>query len=352
MKSFAYAAIAGTAAAAGGNWGYYTMGKDWTVQCATGQHQSPIDLNAKDKAEFSLKIQNFGDQTGLHTHIHGKTGTYANGALYLKRKDNPAEEIGRRLQTHGKVKNVLQLDADGDIELKRNEKDGATLHYQPNQLHVHAPSEHTIGGKYFDMEMHFVMLPHSATGDAHEKFVKEQKAKEGDADYKVNYAVLGVMFTETDCKDDAGKAIKECEAKLKMTDSFFESMNMDQIKQGSKGPIENRNDSWVKADKVPLKSFMDSLDTSQFYAYEGSLTTPPCWEGVRWSVLKNALPVSKKQLGLVTRNYAGNEKFAKLKGNNRVIMPLNDRKLFFIDNGALSLAATTMAGLATAAYLF
>jgi len=216
----------GLAAAAGaGDWGYFNMGKDWGKQCATGKHQSPIDLNLKgdeirQNTGHSIKIQNFSNQKGLMTHVAGKTGKYANGALYLKRKNAPQAEVGRRLQskdTYGKVQGALQLDAEGDIELQRTEGSFKTLHYQPNQLHVHEPSEHTINGEYYELEMHFVMLPHGATADAHEKFAANQKAKDGDFDYKVNYAVLGVMFRETDCKDKAGESVNDCEAKLKIT---------------------------------------------------------------------------------------------------------------------------------------
>jgi len=132
--------------------------------------------------------------------------------------NHPQKELGRRLQdTHGKVEGALQLDAGGDIELQRAEGSYKTLHYQPNQLHVHTPSEHTINNEYFDLEMHFVMLPHTKTGASAAQFAEAQTAKDGDADYKANYAVLGVMFRETECSDEAGKAIDDCEAKLKVT---------------------------------------------------------------------------------------------------------------------------------------
>jgi carbonic anhydrase len=49
---------------------------------------------------------------------------------------------------------------------------------------------------------------------------------------------------------------------------------------------------------------MESLDLSQFYAYDGSLTTPPCWEGIRWTVLANPLPIGKNVMNLIKRNYS------------------------------------------------
>ena len=33
-------------------------------------------------------------------------------------------------------------------------------------------------------------------------------------------------------------------------------------------------------------SFLKSLDMDEFWSYDGSLTTPPCTEGIKWSVLK------------------------------------------------------------------
>jgi hypothetical protein len=54
---------------------------------------------------------------------------------------------------------------------------------------------------------------------------------------------------------------------------------------------------------------------------------------------------------MITRNYAENDKFAQLKGNNRVVMPVNDRKVFYM-NSATALAATMTAMSLTAATLF
>lgn len=93
---------------------------------------------------------------------------------------------------------------------------------------------------------------------------------------------------------------------------------------------------------------MDALDTSQFFAYEGSLTTPPCWEGVRWTVLKNALPISKNAMNHIRNLYSKNEKFAGLKGNNRVIMPVNDRYVFYMGASFLATSVTAL-GLSAAA---
>jgi len=128
-------------------------------------------------------------------------------------------------------------------------------------------------------------------------------------------------------------------------------MKLELIPQGAKSPAESHISHNMPADKIPLKKFMESLNTSEFFMYEGSLTTPPCWEGIRWNMLANALPISEHDLNMITRNYAENEKFAKLKGNNRVIMPINDRKIYYMKS-AIALAATMTTMSLTAATLF
>jgi len=45
-----------------------------------------------------------------------------------------------------------------------------------------------------------------------------------------------------------------------------------------------------------IGSFLHSLDYSEFWSYDGSLTTPPCTEGIKWSVLKTVQPISDRQI--------------------------------------------------------
>jgi carbonic anhydrase len=56
-----------------------------------------------------------------------------------------------------------------------------------------------------------------------------------------------------------------------------------------------------------------------YYRFNGSLTTPPCSEGVRWFVIKRPATASKAQI----------EQFSKAVGvaNNRPIQPTNARSV-------------------------
>ena len=58
--------------------------------------------------------------------------------------------------------------------------------------------------------------------------------------------------------------------------------------------------------------------TLGYYAYSGSLTTPPCSEGVRWLVLKTPSPVSDREVEIFAARYPNNA---------RPIQPRNGRQV-------------------------
>ena len=101
--------------------------------------------------------------------------------------------------------------------------------------------------------------------------------------------------------------------------------------------------------KVNLESFLEGVDFSEYWNYNGSLTTPPCTEGIKWTVIKQVQSISDAQLKRFTDLWAGNPDFAGGKGNNREVQELKERTLYY--NGAASLlAAGATALLATLAF--
>jgi carbonic anhydrase len=138
--------------------------------------------------------------------------------------------------------------------------------YQMKQVHFHAPSENTIHGQSFPLEAHFVH-----------------------ADSKGNLAVIGVMFKE-------GKANPGLE-KL-----------WQQIPKEESAPFP------LKV-KVSASDLMP--DNRDYFRFSGSLTTPPCSEGVRWILLKTPITASKSQIEVFEA--------AVKHHNNRPVQPLNGR---------------------------
>jgi len=137
--------------------------------------------------------------------------------------------------------------------------------YNLVQLHIHSPAEHTLSGKSFDAAIHFLH------------------------------------------KNSAGQIL----------------MSSVLINEGTANPvfdqiIKNVPTTKKKVEKSGVnfnpKNLLPAIHTH--YDYVGSLSHPPCTEGVRWIVLNTPITVSKEQL-------------AKLKGyyqnNSRPIQPLNGR---------------------------
>ena len=121
--------------------------------------------------------------------------------------------------------------------------DGRT--FELLQLHFHAPSENHVGGRSFPMEGHFV---HS--------------------DAVGNLAVVGVMFE----MGETNLALARLWAQLPQEEGEVHELEAD-FKPGDLRPAP-----------------------ADYFRFSGSLTTPPCTEGVRWLLLKEAVPVSGKQV--------------------------------------------------------
>ncbi len=143
--------------------------------------------------------------------------------------------------------------------------DGET--YALLQFHFHTPSENHIAGKEFPLEAHFV----HANAEGH-------------------LAVVGVMF-------EAG------------------AENAELKKLWADMPMEADVHHTLHADAADVLALLP--EKREYYRFNGSLTTPPCTEGVKWMVLKQPLTISKAQV----------EKFmhAVHGPDNRPVQPLNAR---------------------------
>ena len=137
--------------------------------------------------------------------------------------------------------------------------------YKLVQFHFHTPSEERVAGKSYPMVVHLV-----------------HKAEDG------KLAVVAVLLKEG--KADAALA------------PVFAAMPHEHGKaKALRAPFDAAD--FLPADKA-------------YYKYSGSLTTPPCSEGVAWHVLKQPVEVSKAQIEAFRKHY---------KMNARPVQPLNDR---------------------------
>ncbi|MDF3127637.1 carbonic anhydrase family protein [Kiritimatiellaeota bacterium B1221] len=144
--------------------------------------------------------------------------------------------------------------------IQQNMSDGALLieddTYKLIQFHFHSASEHTVAGKRFDMEIHLV---------------HQNEAGE--------YAVLAVLLEE----GEENSFLK----------TFFD------VLPAEEGQV-------VKNDRVELNVAELFPKESSLFSYWGSLTTPPCTEGVHWYIFRKPVPLSAEQLKTFRSIYEGN----------------------------------------------
>ncbi|XP_027366978.1 alpha carbonic anhydrase 1, chloroplastic [Abrus precatorius] len=151
--------------------------------------------------------------------------------------------------------------------------------YSLKQLHWHSPAEHMANGRIHVAELHLVHL----TQDNNNIAVVAALYKLGDPDPIIS------QF-----EDKLIELVKETRAGNEDAQIALGTFDMEEI---------NRN-------------------SHRYYRYIGSLTTPPCKEGVTWNILGKVRTLSKKQLELLKAPLD-----PEFWHNARPLQQLNGRKI-------------------------
>lgn len=140
--------------------------------------------------------------------------------------------------------------------------------YTLQQFHFHTPSEEAIDGKHADMVAHFV-----------------HKNAKGEL------LVVALLLNQG--------------AKNAELDKIW------QVLPKTEGELQPHQDISIELSKLLPES-------TQYYSFMGSLTTPPCTESVKWVVLKQPVTLSAEQLQAFQALYPHNA---------RPLQPVGDREI-------------------------
>lgn len=88
--------------------------------------------------------------------------------------------------------------------------------------------------------------------------------------------------------------------------------------------IQNADDEVDVTNVLVSDLIIPKLD--KYYRYKGSLTTPPCFESVTWTMFEETIPISENQLRLF-RNLKENKPNHKIVNNFRPVQQLNGRRV-------------------------
>lgn len=262
--------------------------------------QTPADSEVKNSgseqpdgspvSSGNKPVQNSSEMGGITPWSYrGKSGPDFWGALsddymdcQIGREQSPID-INNPIRS-GELKNLVFHYKPSSVEVMNNGHSirglfgqGNYLDYQGNSyslvsFSLHLPSEHTVDGIPFDMEMQLV--------------------HRGNDGKNLN---LGVF-----------------------------------IEEGNR-PNKSLSELWKHMPKISRKSggqimfdIMKVLPKNRkYYAYQGSQTTPPCREGVEWLLLVQAIKVSSKQI----------DQFIEIfRNNSRPIQGINKRSVFVSSN--------------------
>ncbi|XP_010414580.1 PREDICTED: alpha carbonic anhydrase 2-like isoform X2 [Camelina sativa] len=195
------------------NWG--KLKPEWNM-CGKGEMQSPIDLTNK--------------RVKLVSHLGKLSRNYKPSNATLKNRGHDM---------------MLKFGEEGAGSFKINGTE-----YKLLQLHWHSPSEHTVNGKRFALELHMV-----------------HESKNG------SMAVVTVLY------------------KIGRPNSFLKLLEQKLVAITDQHDAE-RNVVMIDPNKIKTES-------RNYYRYIGSLTTPPCTQNITWTILKKIRTVSKSQVNLL-----------------------------------------------------
>lgn len=143
------------------------------------------------------------------------------------------------------------------------EFDGAR--YELKQFHFHSPSEHSLNERQYPLEAHFV-----------------HQTSQG------QLLVVGVFFRVGAENAELAKVWRSAPARAGQTQTSPELVSAARLWPGS----------------------------GEYFTYAGSLTTPPCSEGVRWIVMRSPVEASAEQVSFLRKllGFTNNRPLQGLEG--------------------------------------
>jgi carbonic anhydrase len=249
--------------------------------CRAGTTQSPINLDTTTAARASNPV------VTRRQAVEGNEGG-ANGTA--PSADRPVVDIPQQSVVFENLGTTIEVVMNGTTTFQ-----GAD--FRLVQFHMHTPSEHHVDGEYFPLEVHMV---HQAVGTSSPPPLSLEKKKN--------------TQTNTPTADETQIAVMALLFQLSPSGS-------DPLIAGltpSLPSIETPGSKVTIPAGVDFSSAMARMQSSDILQYSGSLTTPPCAEGVTFLVVKEPLALGVEDYNAIKKTVKFNARFIQnsLGGEN------------------------------------
>lgn len=239
-----------------------------TLSQASDVPTSPAPQHASDSPHWAYKGEEGMDHWGMlsHGYMRCETGSHQSPIDLTMPSEVRTPE---RLQFHYRQTDIQAMHNGHSIQVRVSP--GNELHvngrtYRLMQFHFHEPSEHHIEGKSFPFELHLVHRD------------------------RTGHIVVVALLADLGAGHPGLL-------------SLWPSLPM------------HAGES-VASRVLDLSTLIPN--NLHHFAYHGSLTTPPCTEGVHWIVMQDKISIAQAQI----------DQFVTLVGHNaRAIQPIHDRRV-------------------------
>ncbi|CAH1155143.1 unnamed protein product [Phaedon cochleariae] len=241
----------------------YSRPDEWPGECQRGNRQSPININFKNTIMEMMRPIEYVNYDRDFVAVIENEGY----TLALKFDNECCDKPSIR-------GSVIQSDY--------------TLH----NIHFHWAAEHTINNRRYPLEAHFV----------------HYKTEAGNLTNALNFGdgvvVLAVLYELSEISNDVFDVI---------------TRTVDDVAHRVNQPVQ------LDAKISPESLLPENLDN--FFAYQGSLTTPNCNEVVTWIVYSQPAEIEESQLEKLSDIYTEDDK--RLVQNYRPLQAVNGRGVLY-----------------------